>query len=71
MRKLIRKIKPLFVRRNKTDESVTLLAVIGREYLLHCQQDREFRRRMEKTPYGMKIKTLLKHLKDGKDIPNN
>lgn len=55
----------------KQDESVTLLAIIGREYLVACQESREFRRRMEKTPYGMKIKTLLKHLKDGKDIPNN
>lgn len=55
----------------KQDESVTLLAIIGREYLVACQEDRKFRRRMEQTPYGIKIKTLLKHLKDGKDIPNN
>lgn len=56
----------LFVRRNKQNESVTILAVIGREYVLHCQESREFRRKMEKTPYGMKIKELLKHLENGK-----
>ena len=66
MKKLIRKIKRLFVRRNKQDESVTILAVIGREYILHCQESREFKRKMEKTEYGMKIKALLKKLEDGK-----
>ena len=67
MKKLIRAIKRLFVRRNKQDESVTILAVIGREYVLHCQESREFRRKMEKTPYGIKIKELLKKLEDGKN----
>lgn len=66
MKKLIRNIKRLFVRRNKVDESLTILAVIGREYVLHCQESREFRRRMEKTPYGIKIKALLKQLENGK-----
>ena len=64
MKKLIRAIKRLFVRRNK--QAVTILALIGREYILHCQESREFRRKMEKTPYGIKIKELLKHLENGK-----
>lgn len=50
----------------KQDESVTLLAVIGREYILHCQESRDFRRKMEKTAFGIKIKTYLTHLKNGK-----
>jgi hypothetical protein len=50
----------------KQDESVTLLAVIGREYILHCQESREFRRKMEKTAFGIKIKAYLTHLKNGK-----
>lgn len=66
MKKLIRAIKRLFVRRNKQDESVTILAVIGREYILHCQESRKFKRSMEKTPYGIKIKELLKKLENGK-----
>lgn len=51
---------------SKQDESVALLAVIGREYVLHCQESREFRRKMEKTAFGIKIKAYLTHLKNGK-----
>lgn len=54
----------------KQDESVTLLAVIGREYILHCQESREFRRKMEKTAFGIKIKAYLTHLKNGKSEAN-
>ena len=71
MRKLIRKIKGLFVRRNKRDESVMLLAIIGREYLKHCEESREFRRKMEKTPFGAKIKAYLTHMRKNENSTIN
>lgn len=53
---------------SKQDESVTLLAVIGREYVLHCQESREFRRKMEKTAFGIKIKAYLTHLRKTNEV---
>lgn len=47
----------------KQDEAVVFLAIIGREYLQHCEESREFRRKMEKTPFGAKIKAYLTHMK--------
>tara|TARA_R110000868_G_scaffold279203_1_gene539288 strand:- start:33019 stop:33210 length:192 start_codon:yes stop_codon:yes gene_type:complete len=53
---------------SKEDESVVLLAMIGREYLLRCQESREFRRKMEKTAFGIKIKAYLTHLKKSNEV---
>ena len=67
MRKLFRKIKYYFKRLTtksaKEDESLVFLAVIGREYIQHCKEDREFRRKMEKTKFGNLIKEYIKHMK--------
>lgn len=69
MKKLIKRI---FTRKvSKQDESIMLLAIIGREYLQHCEESREFRRKMEKTPFGMKIKAYITHLKNGENTKHD
>jgi hypothetical protein len=65
MRKLFKK---WFVKKHepinaREDESLVFLAVIGREYIQHCKEDREFRRKMEKTKFGNLIKEYIKHMK--------